>query len=156
MPSAHKISVRKKPFFVLQSINEKNWPRHMIQKLSDPKILFLICCGVLGISISAEPSSSQRAYMITETIRGVICIGLSIVCWYAAQFFGKRSSMLYKVVEWCLGMLAIFVFFPFSAFFFQNVSSLVALLIMGYLIFLVFISAGGGSWDGRDPADGGE
>lgn len=133
-----------------------NRTNHMIQKFADPKILFLICCGVLGLSIIAEPSASQRAYMITETIRGVICIGLSIVCWYTAQFFDKRSSTLDKVLEWCCGMLAIFVFFPFSAFFFQNVSSLVALIIMGYLIFLVFISAGGGSWDGRGPEDGGE
>jgi len=53
-------------------------------------------------------------------------------------------------------MLAIFVFFPFSAVFFQNVSSLVALIVVGYLVFIMFLSSGGKSWDGRDPGEGGE
>lgn len=128
----------------------------MIQKLTDPKALFLICCVLLIYSIVSEPYDSLRAYKITEAFRGAICIGLSTACWYISQFFEKRSSMLDSILEWCCGMLAIFVFFPFSAVFFQNVSSLVALIVVGYLVFIMFLSSGGKSWDGRDPGEGGE
>ena len=126
----------------------------MLQKLTDPLVLFVICCVLLGYSIVSEPYGSTRAYKITEVFRGSVCIGLSAACWYIAKFFKKRSSTFDSIIEWCCGMLAIFVFFPFSAFFFQNVSSLVTMIIMGYIVLLVFLNAGGGSWDGRDPGEG--
>jgi len=53
-------------------------------------------------------------------------------------------------------MLAIFVFFPFSAIFFQNVSSLVTMIIFGSIAYIVFLASGGKSWDGRDPGEGGD
>ena len=80
-----------------------------------------------------------RKYKLTETLRGFVFIGLSAICWHASQFFEKRQGALDSIIEWCTGMLAIFVFFPLSAIFFQNVSGLVALIIIGYIVFLTFL-----------------
>ena len=128
----------------------------MKQKITNPKTLLLICCALLIYSIVSEPNDSDRDYKIIEAFRGIICIGLSIAFWYTSQFFEKRRSLLDSILEWCCGMLAIFVFFPFSAMFFQNVSSLVTMIILGSIVYIVFLASGGKSWDGRDPGEGGD
>lgn len=133
-------------------ITDKDKVKKPSTKLNIHVITLALCCLAIAGSIMSEQNSFMKAYKMENAAVGLTCIFLSFLCWKISQYFDKKNGLL----EWCFIALSIFVFFPCSAIFFQHVSSLVSLTIMGYIVFYTFQAAGGGSWDGRGPDEGGD